>query len=183
VTDGDSDPFIPVGGGSYSRLHHFKGWLASVQGRGAKLPPSADAEIARRVSAHEGSVTREVMTAWLREMGRQQYYDSVWSLLDRHCGIAPIHIPPEVEADMLTRFKQIQGPFHRAVNRLCPGRLNLLGFEYLVRRLLQLAGRGDLSRDLKLVRSRAKLRQLDGVWRAICHELGWEYLEHVHALL
>ena len=54
-----------------------------------------------------------------------------------------------------------------------------MSYYYVVYKLLELMGQNELMKDIPLLKTKARLKQHDQVWLAICEELGWRYIQTV----
>ena len=73
-------------------------------------------------------------------------------------------------------FQQIQVPFMRHAPS---NRRNFLSYSFCLHKMLQLLGHDRLLQHFPLLKSREKLHQQDLIWKAICEELGWQWIRSV----
>jgi len=71
-------------------------------------------------------------------------------------------------------FKMIQSPFEK---HCPPTRKNFLSYSYTLYKLCELIGRKDLLPLFSLLKSREKLFSQDKIWKNICIELNWTFIQ------
>ena len=73
-------------------------------------------------------------------------------------------------------FKEIQNPFQKH----CPKhRKNFLSYSYVIHKFIQLLGIDEYLIYFPLLKSREKLYQQDKIWKEICNDLDWQYINSI----
>jgi len=73
-------------------------------------------------------------------------------------------------------FREIQQPFQKH----CPKyRKNFLSYSYVLHKFIQLLSIDEYLIYFPLLKSREKLYQQDRIWKNICIELGWEFINSI----
>ena len=111
--------------------------------------------------------------AYLKKIGLNRYYEHVHSICNLLSGMPAPTLPSELEERLKSMFQEIQDPFDRA----CPkNRKNFLSYSYVLYKLCELLGEDTYLPYFPLLKSSEKLFQQDCIWKAICKDLGWEYI-------
>ena len=87
-------------------------------------------------------------------------------------GREPPYIRREIEDKIVRMFKQIDR-IYDAVSH--DGRKSFLNYYYIIFKLLELMKETDLLPTVPLIRTIARIRQHDKIWKRICEELGWTF--------
>ena len=157
----------------YNRLDHFKEVLGQFQGReGKQIPP----EILQRIEADiaENKEPKDATAAdvknTIRKLKLTKYMENFYYILFAVTGREPPYIRRETEDKMVRMFKQIDR-IYDAISH--DGRKSFLNYYYIIFKLLELMKETDLLPEVPLIRTIARLRQHDKIWKRICEELGW----------
>jgi hypothetical protein len=80
------------------------------------------------------------------------------------------------EEQLRTLFKEIQIPFS---NNCPPNRKNFLSYSYVLHKFCELLEYDYLLPYFPLLKSREKLLQQDQIWKCICNDLNWQFIESI----
>ena len=81
-----------------------------------------------------------------------------------------------MEEKLRFMFKEIQNPFELH----CPkNRKNFLSYSYVIHKFIQLLDMDEYLIHFPLLKSREKLYQQDKIWKNICKELNWEFINSI----
>jgi hypothetical protein len=73
-------------------------------------------------------------------------------------------------------FKEIQGPFLKH----CPkNRKNFLSYSYVLFKFCQLLDKDEFLPHFSLLKSREKLHVQDQIWKKICVDVNWEFIQSI----
>jgi hypothetical protein len=162
----------------YKRQNHFQEWISQTQGREyTNIPESVFdmilVELKKQKVTNVATLTPKKLKDIMRKLGLNKYYEHLQFLLNHLSGAPLARIPPELEAQLRRMFQQIQVPFmrHAPANRR-----NFLSYSFCLHKMLQLLEHDDLLQHFPLLKSREKLHQQDLIWKAICEDLGWQWI-------
>jgi hypothetical protein len=163
----------------YKRITHFCETLSSIQGRQRVTVPDDVLSVIngelKKYRIHLKDVTSAHIRQFLKRLGLTKYYDASHLIINILRGENEPVIPRHIEQQLIRMFVTIQKPFDNVCEN---GRKNMLRYNYVVYKLLQLLGRdGEPYLYLfPLLKSKAKLSQHDETWKRICREIGWEFI-------
>ncbi|KAI9190532.1 poxvirus late transcription factor VLTF3 like-domain-containing protein [Polychytrium aggregatum] len=163
---------------SYKKSNHFAEWLSSIQGKESCSIPEyviqgVRDEICKEKCIDLTKLNGTRIRAYLRKLGYNKYYEKYPSILFILTNKPPLKLPPEIEAKMKNMFRQIQEPFEKTKPAI---RRNFLSYSYVLHKFCELLGMPETAKHFPLLKSAEKLRSQDCMWRAICEELGWEFI-------
>jgi len=72
-------------------------------------------------------------------------------------------------------FNLIQEPFKKHAQYY--DRLNFLNFDYVIYKIFEIVGLTDHLINIKLLRSTDNLKNHDMIWKGICADLDWKFVE------
>jgi len=163
---------------AYKRINHFKEWISTLIAREGSGPPQEVIdELLRelkkdKVESRE-EVTEERIKGYLKKLKHAKLYEHIPAIIYKICGVPPPMISPRLEAKLIEMFQQIQNPFEKHAPQ---GRKNFLSYSYCIHKMLQLLRQDHLLEKLPLLKSREKLYQQDVIWKGICSETKWRYI-------
>ena len=112
----------------------------------------------------------------LKKLKFNKYYEHIYYIIYRLNGISPPNFSPELEEKLRNMFKEIQGPFLKH----CPDkRKNFLSYSYVLFKFCQLLEKDEYLKHFSLLKSREKLHVQDQIWRKICLEVRWEFIQPI----
>lgn len=165
---------------SYKRISHFNEFISLLQAKETSRIPDEIIERIRSELRKERADFSTLQKAKVRDVLRKlrlsKYYDNVPQILRELTNRAPPEIPDELEARLRDMFTAILEPFERH----CPSeRKNFLSYSYVLYKICELLGEHELMGEFTLLKNREKLYSHDQIWKAICVDLGWEFIKTV----
>lgn len=127
----------------------------------------------RRRRIEPVTMTALRMHSLLQELGLSEYYEFEAQLANAVGGIrGGLNLTPQLREAIRTMFMHMNKTF----TFICPvGRQNLISYRYVISKCLELLQRPDLSRQIRLLKSSAKIHELDDIWKEVCLRTGWRY--------
>lgn len=172
--------FMPPSG-VYKRGVHLNEFLLQIQGdcAGAISPEHMQAvrEQLRKMRVEPAETTITLVRDALKRLGLSKLYEHSANILTQINGASSTKLSPELVAKLQGMFNAIQAPFERVARRM--QRKNMLSYSYVIRKCCELLAINDLAPYLPLLKSRAKVEQLDAIWKEICLELGWDFIRSI----
>lgn len=163
---------------AYKRVNHFNEWLSQIQGKETTDIPAEVydrilLEIQKQKINNLAELTNTKVREILKKLRINKYYEHSPFLLHKLTGKPLQHMSPELEDRLRTMFKMIQYPFlvHAPATRR-----NFLSYSFVIHKMLQLLGHDEFLHNFPMLKSRDKLAVQDTIWKAICHDLGWEFV-------
>ena len=157
----------------YKPVHHLHERLAQYHLMETSICPADWATIVERLLFERPAVLdKESVRRLLRKCNLQRYNESWLQVIHRVTKYRP---PPISQGQtlMLARiFEGVQEPFR--LFKLY-ARKNLLNYNFMLFRLLQLLGRDDALPHFPQLKTRGKWEELDRVWGLICEFHGWAH--------
>lgn len=89
-------------------------------------------------------------------------------------------LPLRVQIALTSRFVKINRFYTQVLlrePRWRVNRKNILKYEYLIKKLLQLFQRHDWARRFSAPKTKRKLEEYERIWALICRRFGWVYLD------
>ena len=108
-------------------------------------------------------------------MGYNKYYEHIPFIKDK-LGIKPPIMSPELEDTLCNLFIELQAPY----SKFCPDdRVNFLNYYYTAYKLCELLGETGYLPMFPLLKDKEKRIEQDAIWKKICQELDWEFINTV----
>jgi hypothetical protein len=165
---------------SYKKENHFNEWIAQFQAREVtNVPPEVfdtlRAEFKKR-KIHKSEITYPKVRDSLKKLGLTKYYEHVPYISSYLSGIKPPAMSQELEDKLRHMFYMIQQPFerHRPENRK-----NFLSYSYILYKFCELLSEDSFLPCFPLLKSKEKLYAQDLIWKKICEDLQWEYIQTI----
>ena len=165
---------------SYRRHNHFSEWLAVSQGKeNTDIPRSVLTQIMEKLHDMRlfdpEKITKNDIRSALKKLKLRRYYENSTAILCLLNGKPPPRFSPNQENLLKTMFKRIQLPFERT----CPSdRSNFLSYSYIMFKFCELLNLPQKS-NFSLLKGAHKLYKQDQMWKNICKELNWKYIESI----
>ena len=162
---------------AYKRINHFNEWLAQFQAKETTVIPkeiylNIIKEIEKR-RLDKNKLTPQIMRDILKKLSYNKYYEHTYHIINNINGLKPPRIDKDVEHKLRCMFKQIQSPFYK----YCPdNRKNFLSYAYVFHKFLELLEIDEYLKCFPLLKSRDKLNQQDQIWKLICKDLKWQFI-------
>lgn len=166
---------------SYKRINHFNEWVSQIQGKeSTEIPEEIFEKIVQEIKKQKMKDTRMLTYNKMREILKKlkfnKYYEHIYYIIYRLNGVSPPNFSPEFEERLRSMFKEIQGPFLKH----CPSkRKNFLSYSYVLFKFCQLLEKDEHLKHFSLLKSREKLHIQDQIWRNICEEVHWEFIQSI----
>jgi hypothetical protein len=166
---------------SYKRINHFNEWISQIQGKESTDIPEEIfekivSEIKKEKILDNSKLSYHKMREILKKLKINKYYEHIHYIISRINGQPTPNFTPDLEEKLRTMFKEIQGPFLKH----CPkDRKNFLSYSYVLYKFFQLLEKDEYLKHFPLLKSREKLHLQDQIWRKICEELNWQYIESI----
>ena len=112
----------------------------------------------------------------LKKLGYNKYYEHIPHIINVMSGKKAPCLSRKEEERLRTLFKEIQIPFS---NNCPPSRKNFLSYSYVLHKFCELLEYDYLLPYFPLLKSREKLLQQDQIWKLICADLNWQFIESI----
>ena len=163
--------FLTCRSSNYKRIHHFHERLSQLVLGETNIPKHDMLCIARALCANgPTTITKDSVRKVLRPLKMQRYIERWLQIIYRLTGQRPPHISDMLVQQLDVLFVELQRPFDVMK---CEGRKNFLNYNYVLRRLFQQVGCSKFCVFFPLIKSEAKLRQLDETWEKMAKLLNW----------
>jgi hypothetical protein len=164
---------------AYKRINHFNEWIAQVQGKETTDIPDEVydkilLEFKKERVTNMAEVTPSKLKDVLRRLKLNKFYEHIPHILHKLNGAAMPHMPPELEEQLRSMFKQVQVPFLK--HAPCY-RKNFASYAFIIHKFLQLLGRDEFLKYFPLLKSREKLQMQDNMFKKICADLNWHFIK------
>lgn len=166
---------------AYKRINHFNEWLSQFQ---AKESTDISSEIIEKILLelkkerilNVANITNGKIREILKKLKLNKFYEHIPYIINKINGKPPPTITKEMEEKLRFMFKEIQTPFELH----CPkNRKNFLSYSYVIHKFIQLLDMDEYLIHFPLLKSREKLYQQDKIWKNICKELNWEFINSI----
>ena len=166
---------------AYKRINHFNEWLSQFQ---AKESTDISSEIIEKILLelkkerilNVANITNGKIREILKKLKLNKFYEHIPYIINKINGKPPPTITKEMEEKLRFMFKEIQTPFELH----CPkNRKNFLSYSYVIHKFIQLLDMDEYLINFPLLKSREKLYQQDKIWKNICKELNWEFINSI----
>ena len=166
---------------AYKRINHFNEWLSQFQ---AKESTDISSEIIEKILfelkkeriLNVANISNNKVRDILKKLKLNKFYEHIPYIINKINGRPPPTITKQVEEKLRYMFKEIQAPFEK----FCPkNRKNFLSYSYVIHKFIQLLQMNEFLIYFPLLKSREKLYQQDKIWKNICNELGWQFINSV----
>jgi hypothetical protein len=166
---------------SYKRENHFNEWISQFQAQETTSIPHEVIEQLRtelkKIKIKKlTDITHARVRDLLKKLRLNKYYEHVPYIANILNGMQPPKMPQNLEERLRIMFKEIQEPF----DKNCPqDRKNFLSYSYVLYKFCELLGEDQYLQCFPLLKSKEKLYQQDVIWKMICHDLKWEFIQTV----
>ena len=165
----------------YSRENHFRECLNQIQGQEITNIPDNVLSLLRYEFKKQRindltKITHVKVRELLKKLKMSKYYEHIPHITYHISGTRQDSMPLELEDKLILMFRSIQKPFEK----FCPNdRKNFLSYPYILYKFCELLGHDEYLHLFSLLKSKEKLREHDNIWKNICNELQWEFIETV----
>ncbi len=166
---------------AYKRINHFNEWLSQFQ---AKESTDIPGEIIEKIMLelkkeriiNVANISNNKIRTILKKLKLNKFYEHIPYIINKINGKPPPSISKQIEEKLRYMFKEIQTPFQKH----CPKqRKNFLSYSYVIHKFIQLLGIDEYLIYFPLLKSREKLYQQDKIWKNICKELNWKFINSI----
>ena len=175
------DPPREVSYFAYKRINHFNEWLAQFQAKESteisdEIYTNIYDEIIKNINMDIQNIKSKQIKVILKKLGYNKYYEHIPHIINILNGKKAPCLSRKEEEQLRTLFKEIQIPF----SNNCPEtRKNFLSYSYVLHKFCELLEYDYLLPHFPLLKSREKLLQQDKIWKLICNDLNWEYIDSI----
>ena len=162
---------------AYKKINHFKEILSQFQGKETTQIP-IDVIEGIKYQIKKERITYDDLTYYklkdlLKKLGYNKYYEHINFIKDK-LGMRPPTFSQELEEILCNFFMEIQYPYAKH----CPDyRVNFLHYYYVLYKLLELLEEYDYLTEIPMLKDREKLLEQDNIWKKICEDLDWEFID------
>jgi len=166
---------------SYKRSNHFNEWISQITAsESTDIPDEIFNKILNEIRKEKikdpRNITYGKMREILKKLNQNRYYEHIYYIIYRINGTTPPNFTPEFEEKLRNMFKEIQAPFLKH----CPrDRKNFLSYSYVLYKFCQLLEKDEYLKHFSLLKSREKLHIQDQIWKKICEEVNWEFIQSI----
>jgi hypothetical protein len=164
---------------AYKRINHFKEILAQFQGKETtQIPVEVIENIKLQIKKERidiSLITNNKTKEVLKKLGYNKYYEHIPFIKDK-LGIKPPIMSQELEETLCNLFIELQAPY----SKFCPDdRVNFLNYYYTAYKLCELLGEKQYLENFPMLKDREKRIEQDAIWKKICFELNWEFIQTI----
>jgi hypothetical protein len=175
------DPPREVSYFAYKRINHFNEWLAQFQAKESteiseEIYKNIFDEIQKNMNLDINKIKPKQVKSILKKLGYNKYYEHIPHIINVMSGKKAPSLSRKEEEQLRTLFKEIQIPFS---NNCPPNRKNFLSYSYVLHKFCELLEYDYLLPYFPLLKSREKLLQQDQIWKLICADLNWQFIESI----
>jgi len=166
---------------TYKRINHFNEWISQIQGKeSTDIPEEIFEKIVNEIKKEKikdlSKLSYHKMREILKKINTNKYYEHIYYIIYRLNGVPAPNFSPELEEKLRNMFKEIQAPF---LKYCPPNRKNFLSYSYVLYKFCQLLEKDEYLKYFSLLKSREKLHLQDQIWRKICEEVNWEFIQSI----
>lgn len=166
---------------TYKRINHFNEWISQIQGKeSTDIPEEIFEKIVNEIKKEKikdlSKLSYNKMREILKKINTNKYYEHIYYIIYRLNGIPAPDFSPELEEKLRSMFKEIQAPFLK----YCPSnRKNFLSYSYVLYKFCELLEKDEYLKYFSLLKSREKLHLQDQIWKQICEDVNWEFIQSI----
>ena len=166
---------------AYKRINHFNEWLSQFQ---AKESTDISSEVIEKILFelkkerifNVANISNSKIRDILKKLKLNKFYEHIPYIINKINGKPPPTITKQIEEKLRYMFKEIQTPFEKH----CPkNRKNFLSYSYVIHKFIQLLDMDEYLIYFTLLKSREKLYQQDRIWKNICNDLNWQFINSI----
>lgn len=167
----------------YDPLSHFKEFLSRLQAmERTQIPPAVIDAVKKRCKMNHidyendpSSLTYIRCRTYLQLEGFANRFENICSIIFQITGHRFVQFTEEQVANLTSMFIDVT----RSYKKFKGDRTNLLSYSYQVHKYCQLLGIDEALPFLPLFKDVANLSKADEIWKKICADLGYAYIESV----
>lgn len=153
----------------YKRTHHFKTWIARLQGKeNFYVPPEILTQLRDLMRRyHVSDPSFQEIRFFLKQLRLSKYYNHAYLLIFLLTGTRVVDLKVSHEKKLVAMFIKIQTAFAEQGGT----RVNMLSYSYLLKKMAEHYGWADMYNEIASLKSSVKLSQQDALWRRICRDI------------
>ena len=164
---------------AYKKINHFKEILSQFQGKETtQISDEVILNIKQQIKKERINLSqlsyyksKEIF----KKLGYNKYYEHI-AFIKNKLGIKPPVMSQELEETLCNLFMELQSPYAKN----CPDyRVNFLNYYYALYKLCELLGEAQYLNDIPMLKDREKIIEQDEIWKKMCSELNWEFINTV----
>ena len=156
----------------FKRMSHFRYWLRRLQGQEYTVIPMHVCTLIiqemRRYPYTEDDLYYHIKAA-MKRLGYQKYYDNIVQVICSYKGRPFVSFKKHHEKELIKMFHDLQKCYHSH------GRVNMIFYPYLIKKFCEIQGWWDVAQSIPMLKSQAKIREQDRIWREMCVILDHPY--------
>lgn len=163
-------------------MDHLNEKLSQLMGRQNVVVPEAVLEKVqgslRAAGKADGEVDGILVRSHMKKLRLGRYYELANTIANKISkNKATVRMHHTLEEDLRKWFLKIQAPFekHKGAKRK-----SFLNYNYTLYQLLSLVPNTDhMTKQLVMLKSKARLREHDTIWEKICNDVGLDFVPYV----
>ncbi len=164
---------------AYKKINHFKEILSQYQGKETtQIPTEVIFNIKQQIKKERiqlEELTYNKSKEILKKLGYNKYYEHI-QFIKNKLGVTPPTFTPELEDTLCNLFNELLAPY----SKYCPNdRVNFLNYYYVLYKLCESLGEQKFQKDIPMLKDREKIIEQDAIWKLMCSELNWEFIQTV----
>ena len=170
----ESSDFCEITTFAYKRIDHLKEILSQLQAKETNIPDDIIETIQTHIKHDKvTTLTPKYIKTILRTIKQTKYNDHYPAILT-YFGVKPLFLERDIEEQILKMFIAIQAPF----SKYRPSeQSNFLNYYYVIRKLCEILKQPHVFDFLPIINNRIKRIEQDALWKLICNDLNWEFIE------
>lgn len=169
---------------NYKRNNHFQECLNQLQAKeNTTIPPKIIEDLTKEFKKYNITdpklFTPSLVKSVLKKLKYNKYYEHIPTIINEFCGLKAPELTPELEQQLKIMFDEIQAPFEKHSNIICPLRKNFLNYNYVLYKMCELLNKDEFLICFPLLKNREILYQHDLIWKGICYECKWEFIPSI----
>ncbi len=160
----------------YNRVKHFNKILRSITGDAVASVPR---DVIKLISKYSFNTIFELKKI-MKELKYKKYYLSSYYIFRNIKGYDLITLDMNTKDRLLHHFKAIDSTFIKLREKYDNNRINTFHYHYIIRKLFTMLGISHFNKHLSLMKSKTKLRYSERLFKMICDELDYEFVEEVY---
>jgi hypothetical protein len=169
---------------NYKRNNHFQECLNQLQAKeNTTIPPKIIEDLTKEFKKYNiidpKLFTPSLVKSYLKKLKYNKYYEHIPTIINEFCGLKAPKMTPELEQQLKIMFDEIQTPFEKYSNIICPNRKNFLNYNYVLYKMCELLNKDEFLSCFPLLKNREILYQHDLIWKGICNDCRWEFIPSI----
>lgn len=163
----------------YRRINHFREWLNQFQAKQSpEIPDCVYIDTVNELNKYRitdySELNKAKMKQILKKLGYNSYYEHIHYIINKLSNLPPPKITRDMEKIFIKMFTKIEGPWLKYKKK---DRKNFLSYSYVLYKFCELLELDHLLECFTLHKDGNKIMENDEIWKKICEELNWEYID------